>query len=130
MSTNFDTAFQEATKDSGQFNHAAHVRVAWTLLEHLPVLEALAHFCSGLQALTRSHGQPEKYHETITVAFVFLILERRAQQGASSWEAFAALHHDLLVSGRQGDLLQTIYPAELLTTPEARAHFVVPPIRP
>jgi hypothetical protein len=126
-SPDFDSAFQKATEHEAGFSHAAHVQVAWRLLDALPVLEALARFRCGLQALTRRHGQPEKYHETRTIAFMFLILERRTQQSTGTWEEFAAQHADLLVAGRSDAMLELYYPATVLASDEARTYFVVPP---
>src|SRR5690242_18744033 len=61
------------------FHHADHVRLAFAYLECFPVFQALDRFSEGLKRFATSVGKPDRYHETITVAFFFLIRERMAR---------------------------------------------------
>jgi len=76
------------------FPHQSHVRVAWCYLQRAPILTALARFRAGLQRFAASKGKPDRYHETITVAFMLLIAERLA----------AFYSDELLASARARDV--------------------------
>jgi hypothetical protein len=59
------------------FRHADHVRVAWAYLERDgagPALEALVR---GLKAVALAKGHPEKFHYTLTRAWLDLIVVER-----------------------------------------------------
>lgn len=117
--------FEDTTLPNERFHHADHVRVAWEYLERHPPLAALDRFASALRRYATAHGAAEKYHETITVAYLFLIAERRARLGAGhSWEEFAAANADVLRS--KGGVLERYYRAETLASDLARRVFVLP----
>jgi hypothetical protein len=59
---------------------------------------ALERFRTGLRRFAAAHGKPERYHETITTAYVLLIHERMMRRPVLTWEEFAAAHDDLLAS--------------------------------
>jgi hypothetical protein len=59
-----------------------HVRVAWWYARHHPWRTALNLFQDNLRAFATAHGKPERYHETITVAFMALVADHRKRDGA------------------------------------------------
>src|SRR5215831_7280455 len=85
-------AFEAAALDA--FPHAEHLRVAWCYVSREPLLAAIARMRAGLQRFAAAKGKPDRYHETITVAFVLLVADRW-RDGESS-EAFALRNPDLL----------------------------------
>jgi hypothetical protein len=99
------------------------VRVAWFYLTHAPLLTAIARFRAGLQRISAAKGKPDRYHETITIALLLLIVERRGG-AAESWEAFAARNPELLQW--PCPLLERLYAREVLDSPRARDVFVLP----
>lgn len=118
-------AFEAGQVPGGGFHHAQHVRVAWNYLRAHPLPEALGRFCAGLKRFAEAQGATGLYHETITVAYVLLINERWAgSDPATSWEAFAASHPDLLAW--KPSLLDRLYAPETLASPRARRVFVMP----
>src|SRR3954447_26143677 len=117
--------FEDTTLPNERFHHADHVRVAWEYLERHPPLEALGRFTAALRRYATAHGAPEKYHETITVAYLFLIAERRARLGAGhSWAEFAAANADVL--RWKGGVLERYYRPGTLGSDLARRIFVLP----
>ena len=106
------------------FDHAAHVRTAYLLLIDTGAFAlALQRMCDALKGITAKAGVPEKYHETITVAFMALVHEKMATTpDADSWPEFAAKNPDLL----QTTPLKAIYSAEQLASPLARRVFMLP----
>jgi hypothetical protein len=109
-----------------EFPHASHVRVAWWYVAHEPLLGAIARMRIALQRFANAKGKPERYHETITVALMLLIADRR--RGRESWEEFAARNADLLQWPCAA--LARWYPRELLDSPRAREVFIVPDVIP
>jgi hypothetical protein len=119
------SAFESCTLPNEAFHHADHVHVTWLYLERFPTLEALARFTAALKRYASHHGAPERYHETITLAYFFLIAERRARSPLHvSWEAFAAANPDLL--RWKGGVLEERYAPETLASDLARRVFVLP----
>jgi hypothetical protein len=117
----FIAALESCTLPSEDFDHRAHVRLAWLYLSAEPLLEALPRFIASLKRYAGSLGASGKYHETITYAFIFLIHERMAEQTAATFGEFAAANPDLF-----GPILQKYYERETLASPLARTVFVLP----
>ncbi|GGL93766.1 hypothetical protein GCM10010840_34710 [Deinococcus aerolatus] len=121
----FDRLFERCVAEHGRFSHPAHIHLAWLLLEEAPALEALATtFDTGLRALAQRLGLTGKYNATLTTAYFFLVLERRA--AGQGWEAFAAANPDLLDWEARTRLLGPYYDAATLASEEARRSFVMP----
>ena len=109
--------------DPAAFTHAEHVRLAFEMLARHPFDDALARFAGGLRRLTARIGAPGRYHETVTVASLAAVADRRARTGATTWPAFAEAAPELL----DRRCLERWYPPELLWSDMARATFVLPP---
>lgn len=114
--------FEAGRADAATFGHREHVRMTYELLERYTFPEALFRLSKGLRRLAANAGVPEKYHETITVAFLAVIGERRVERRCADWEEFAAQNPDLL----QKELLAEIYAPEVLNSPLARETFLLP----
>jgi hypothetical protein len=115
-------AFETATLDANDFDHAAHVRVAWLYLKSHHFFEAVSHVRRGLMALSAAHGAPQRYNETITFAFVSLIHERMHAGKAENFAHFAKHNPDLMSMS----VLKRLYSTERLNLPMARLGFVLP----
>jgi hypothetical protein len=116
--------FEAATLPAGSFSHVEHVRVAWWYLSRHPLPEALARFCGALQRFAAAHGAADRYHETITVAYLLLIAERLDAMHGQPWTAFAAAHPELLTW--KPSILVRYYTEETLQSERARRVFVMP----
>jgi hypothetical protein len=121
----FIVRFETCTLPEAKFRHADHVRLGWLYLQRLPVLEALDRFAAGLKRFAGSLGKANRYHETITWAYLLLIHER-IERGArhADWSQFAAANEDLF--DWQDSLLKRYYRKETLTSEVARHVFVFP----
>ncbi len=117
----FLTRFAAGTLAPETFDHAAHIRAAFLLLQSMPFLEACIAMREGLRKIAAKAGKPNLYHETITVAFMAIVAGRIAQ-GIAGWEALVATQHDLFDRA----LMQRYYSNELLSSLQARSHFVLP----
>lgn len=118
-------AFEHATLRPGDFHHEVHVKLAWLYSRERPLVDALARITDGLMRLTVRLGVPEKYHATITCAYVLLINERLERTGrAASWSDFAMANPDLLARNKAA--LLCYYSPEELASDLARRVFVLP----
>jgi len=117
--------FEAGTDPPGGFHHAEHVRVAWWYARRHPWVAALARFQAALRRFAEARGKPERYHETITTAFMALVAERLDASGADlDWDGFAARNGDLLVWSPS--ILDRYYEPETLASDRARRVFVLP----
>lgn len=105
------------------FHHFHHVLVTWHYLRTMPVAEALATLVARLRAFSAAQGVPDRYHETVTCAWFYLIGERLERTGRDlSWEEFAAANPDLL----DGTAMEGYYRPGTFDDPVARRVFVLP----
>jgi len=94
----------DATLAPAEFDHAGHVRAAYLVLRREPTFGAALDRIAGLiRHFATRHGQSDKYHETITVAFMALVNARLqgrppVPDDAAGWPAFAAANPDLMVA--------------------------------
>jgi hypothetical protein len=106
------------------FHHADHVHVAFAYLNKYPPAEALARFSSGLKHFAALHGKANRYHETVTWAYLCLIRQRMAEAGPQTWEAFAQANPDLLLW--KNGILRRYYREETLESERAQSVFMFP----
>ena len=119
----FAAAFENATLED-EFHHRDHVRMGWIYLREHPLLDALARFSAALRRYAASKGEPGLYHETITLAFLLLIYERMQRTPVASWAEFERRNSDLF--DWNPSVLATYYPAEVLSSDDARERFLLP----
>ena len=117
-------AYEKGTLDIGDFDHEAHVFVAWKLLEEDAFSTATLRFTSALKRLTRALGAEGKYHETISWFYMSLIAERRSRQPSPGWSAFAEANPELLSA--PAVLLENHYSKERLWSGLAKQQFLLP----
>ena len=115
-------AFETGALDLTKFPHAEHVRLGYEMLDRHSFGQAVDRFSRGLKLLTAKAGQPQVYHETITVAFLALINERRARGGGQAWSEFKRTNADLF----EKRCLEKWYSAEQLASDLARRTFCLP----
>jgi hypothetical protein len=123
-----DSEFLAAFEDTSlePFHHADHIHAAWLYLGAYPLFEAIARFIAALKRYATSRGAPDRYHETITLAYLLLVYER--MQDGETWSGFASRNPELL--SWNPSALATYYRAETLATNDARARFVLPDVQP
>lgn len=88
-------ALEDGTLDPAAFGHAEHVRVGWYLLEDAPPAAAATRLEAALRRYTVALGIPGKYHETVTLAWLFLIHDRRCRDTTRDWAGFRCENPDL-----------------------------------
>jgi hypothetical protein len=117
-------AFEAGDVDPDSFDHRTHVFMGWSYLRNYEAADAIYRYSAALRRLTRKLGVPEKYNETVTWFFLFLIAERMRSAPAQTWEEFSGTHQDLCDDG--GALLRRYYSKSRLQSPQARQSFLLP----
>jgi hypothetical protein len=119
----FARAFEAGAVTPAEFDHLAHVRVAWVYLrEGASVEEGLARMRDAIRRFAAAAGASRKYHETITVLWMRLLADVQAR-GASGELADVLRAHPALADK---DLPLRYYSRERLFSDEARAAWVEP----
>src|SRR5256885_11047631 len=112
-------AFEAGRVDPAKFAHREHVRLGYEMLCRHSFGEAISRFSRGLRLLATRAERPQLYHETVTVAFLALINERRVRNGAKNWNEFQRQNADLF----DKRCLEQWYSREQLGTDLARQTF-------
>ena len=115
-------AFLRDEIDGRDFHHADHVRVGFELLGDRSFPDALAAYSAALKGIATRAGNPNAYHETITVAFLSLIAEHRAAGQYADFEAFVRDNPELM----NKSILERWYAPQRLLSDIARHTFVMP----
>ncbi len=113
----------EIAFDPKEFDHGAHIYMAWQYLRAYELGEAGDRFTSALKRITKAVRAPKKYHATISWFYMTIIAERMASNESDNWNAFRVRNPDLF----DGDeLLRTYYDSDILDADHARRVFVLP----
>jgi hypothetical protein len=122
----FDALMAEATAAAGRFGHREHVHLTWLAVRHAGVPAAVSLVSDGIQRTARYAAAPQKYHATISRAWVELVGHHAAEHGEDDFTAFAC-HHPALLDKR---LLARFYRPATLASPQARTGWVEPDLAP
>ena len=123
----FCSAFESCAVAPSQFNHEAHVRLAYIYLVESGVEPAVQRMREGLLNFIEHNGIPRsKFHETITRAWVLAVRHFMNKSSSTSFQDFIARSPVLLDS----KIMLTHYSASVLFSSDARASFVEPDLDP
>ena len=122
----FLEAFEAQSLNGDCWTHEAHLRMAWIVCRmESSVDDAIARARSGIQKFNAANGKSDKYHETVTVAYMRLMWDRLKREGdGGRFEAFRDAQPDLFE--RYPGPLLAHYSREILETRESMEAFVQP----
>ena len=119
----FRAAFESFAVAPAQFNHEAHLRLAYVYLVENDLASAQRKMRGALLSFLAAHGVPsEKFHETLTRAWVLAVRHFMSRSPSHCFSEFAAKSRPLLNS----EVMLTHYSASVLFSPGARAAYVEP----
>jgi hypothetical protein len=123
----FARAFESGKVTPEEFDHRAHVRVAWVYLKEAPsVAEALPRMREAIKYFAAAAGASQKYHETITVLWMRLLDDVKGRVGPDAELADVLRDFPSLADK---DLPLKYYSRERLFSDEARGAWVAPDLR-
>jgi hypothetical protein len=123
----FVEAFEACTISGSEFHHGDHVRLAWIYAREFGEKGAEDRLLAGIRKLAEHVGNAQKFHYTMTVAWLRMVVASRGSADArgsfSEWaEANAPLGDK--------DMLSRYYSKERLNGAEAKAGWVEPDLQP
>ena len=119
--------FTEGSLPASAFGHREHVRLAFAVLARHPDFGVAAiAYRRMLRAFATANGAPDRYHETITWAYLAIV--RGRMEGHAQSDAMLAANPDLL-DHRHGALARHYDVAAITADPFARRMFVLPGAR-
>ncbi|MFJ9949345.1 hypothetical protein [Kitasatospora sp. NPDC091207] len=122
----FDVLLAEVTAAAGRFGRREHVRLTWPAVRRFGAAEAVALVGDGIRRTATAAGAPQKYHETVTRAWVELVGHYAAEDGGADFAAFVDRCPDLLDKG----LPARFYRPETPAGDRAKADWVEPDLAP
>jgi hypothetical protein len=118
--------FESARLPAAAFRHAEHIRAAFLYLTRHPDFgEAAVRFRAALRRFAAAHGVPDRYHETVTWAYLALINERAHGSSFASSADFLLRHPELL-DAKRGIFSRYYDPGAIARSPKARQMFLLP----
>jgi hypothetical protein len=120
--TDFQALMTTASQTAGRFGHREHVHLTWLAVRRFGVPAAVGLVSDGIQRTTRYAGAPQKYHATVSRAWVELVGHHAAQDDGDDFTAFAENNAALL----DKRLLARFYHSATLASPQARTGWVEP----
>jgi len=123
----FVRAFEACELSNDCFHHRDHIRLAWIYLHCYGEQEARKRIVAAIRKFAAHHGKSDKYHETITVAWLRLVANEMARltPEASFVDLIAAAPE--LFDKRS---LERFYSAAALASDAARTSWVQPDLQP
>lgn len=117
-------SFERTTIDPSTFHHREHLYVAWCYLRALPLEDALARYVRHLRQLATALGAPDKFHATMTWAYLVVLHDAMDRSPDASFADLLAKNPTLVSHG--AGALDPYYDRAVLHSDEARRRFVLP----
>lgn len=125
MDEDFVRDFESCVLPPQSFHHADHVRLAWIYLRRLGEPAASDRMVESIRRFAARNGRPEKFHLTITLAWMRLIAAAcRATPDVDQFKSFIEAHPYLADVGA----LSRHYSTDLLGSVTARDVWVEPDV--
>lgn len=118
----------EGYLDPDLFNHEAHLRWGWLLLESFSLEEAIEKACSQLKHYTAKLGVSDKYNETVTVAAMNALQHFRNRSQKVTFSQFIKEFPRLKTSFKE--LMAFHYSLDIFTSAEAKDSYIEPDLLP
>ena len=124
--TEFDRWLAEVTAGGQDFGHRQHVQLTWLAVRSVGAAQAIDLISDGIRRTASDAGAPQKYHATMSRAWVELVAHHEAQEDVADFDDFASRNPALL----DKRLLARFYSSAALASPQARTGWVEPDLAP
>jgi len=118
----FLDAFESCRLPNELFHHRDHLRLAWIYLQRDGASAAALRVAASIRRYAAHHGKSDKYHETVTAAWLRLLAESADRVRPANFDELLDACPELL----DKNTLQHYYSPELLASEAARVQFVPP----
>jgi hypothetical protein len=120
----FAELMAEVMAGASRFGHRQHVQLTWLAVRRYGVPAAIDLVSDGIQQTAKYAGAPQKYHATVSRAWVEIIGHHADSD--DDFESFAARHPALL----NKRLLTRHYSTAVLASQQARTGWAEPDLSP
>lgn len=125
--------FKKQDIEPSEFNHLAHLKVAWDYIHEYSMVEAREKFHQDIIKLTKVLGAEEKYHRTLTDFFLDYLYQvkwylNHTGQSSESWRSVEQQCPLLINDAKR--LISYYYSDELINSDLARTQYVDADIMP
>jgi hypothetical protein len=126
--TPFDELMREVMAGGARFGHRQHVQLTWLAVRGYGTASAISLVSDGIQRTARYAGAPQKYHATVSRAWVELVGHHATAPGAddADFDVFLGQNPALL----DKRLLTRFYRSSTLASAQARTGWVEPDLAP
>ena len=124
--TQFLDPLLEVLSTPGRFGHREHLRLAWRYLRATDTARAKFWMGASIRCVAAAHGTPEKYHETLIVAWTRLVAAHLGSGDTSDFGEFMADNPRLF----DRHLVESHFSAATLWSRRARHEWVEPDLAP
>jgi hypothetical protein len=122
----FDALMADVMAHADRFGHRQHIHLTWLAVRRYGTGAAITLVSDGIRRTARYAGAPQKYHATVSRAWVELVGHHLAASSEDNFDAFADRNPALL----DKRLLARHYRSSTLATAEARSSWVEPDLKP
>src|SRR6185369_12825748 len=122
----FEELFAAAMVGAERFGHREHVRLTWLAVRRHGIAAAVGVVADGIRRTARYAGVPQKYHATVSRAWVELVGHHAADDGEDEFDRFIERYPALL----DKRLLARHYRPATLAATAARTGWVEPDLAP
>jgi hypothetical protein len=122
----FEQLMAEVMAATDRFGHREHVHLTWLAVRRYGVPAAVGLVSDGIQRTARYAGAPQKYHATVSRAWVELVGHHAGEHGRDDFAAFAEDNPALL----DKRLLTRFYRPATLAASRAKTGWVEPDLAP
>jgi hypothetical protein len=126
MTTQFQALMQEVMADTDRFGHRQHVQLTWLAVRRVGADEAVDLVSTGIRETATYAGRPQKYHATVSRAWVELVAHHVQELPDAGFDEYVA-HNPALLDKR---LLTRFYSSRTLASGPARTGWVDPDVAP
>jgi hypothetical protein len=122
----FDALMAEVMTQAERFGHRQHIHLTWLAVRRYGTPGAITVVSEGIRRTARYAGAPQKYHVTISRAWVELVGYHAVDDAGDDFAGFARRYPQLL----DKRLLAHHYRSATLATAAARIGWVEPDLIP
>lgn len=121
-------AFKNATLPPSDFDHKAHLRLAYICLKQLGTEKAVNSVSDQIRNYTKKWGATDKYHETLTHAAVYVMAHFMSIRPIDEFDQL--VDHFPRLQSNFSELISQHYSSALLSLPKAKEEFIEPDLLP
>ncbi|MBX2961140.1 MAG: hypothetical protein KF687_01435 [Cyclobacteriaceae bacterium] len=124
----FAESFAAGALNPSDFDHKAHLRLAWIHISQYGVEKAIAAICDQIRAFAAANGAKDKYNKTVTVAAIRAVYHFMLRSNTTDFESFIQENPRLMYNFKE--LLNHHYSTNIFTSALAKREYLQPELLP